>query len=103
MLQQINRAAKKNTARISLCFAGDDVHHRCLARTIGADDATQLPGGNIQRQVVDGFKTIKAHIDVFQVQDTAVGGINLAAAAQAREPSVWSATGGLETLGALFK
>jgi hypothetical protein len=65
-------------------LAGDDVHHRGLAGTVGADDAAQLAGRDVQVQAVDGLEAVEAHVHVFQVQDAAVGGVHLARLRDAR-------------------
>src|SRR3990167_6591509 len=57
-------------------LAGDDVHHRGLARAVGADDASQLAGRDVQAQAVDGLETVEADVHVFQVQDAAVRGVH---------------------------
>ena len=75
--QQINRAAKENRAFVGSRLAGDDVHHRGLAGAVGTDDATQLAGRDIERQLVDGFEAIKADADVFKIQNAPVGRIDL--------------------------
>ena len=85
--QQIDGAAKKHGAAVGPGFTGDDVHHRGLARAIGADDATQLAGRDIEAQAIDGFEAVKTHVHVFQVEDAPVGHIYLALAGQAAETS----------------
>ena len=76
--QQVDGAAKEHAAFVWAGFAGDDVHHRGLARAVGADDAAQLTGRNVERQLVDGLEAIKAHAHVFQIQDAAMRHIHLA-------------------------
>ena len=46
-LEQIDSAAEPRFPRIRPCFARDDIHHRCLAGAVGADDATQLSGFDV--------------------------------------------------------
>jgi hypothetical protein len=48
--RQIKRLAEKSLAFVRPRLAGDDVHHRRLARTVRSDDAAQLTG-------VDGLAT----------------------------------------------
>ena len=76
--QQINRAAEKNRAFIGPGFAGDDVHHGGFTGTVGANNAAQLTGRNVQAELVDGLETIKADTDIFKVQNTAMGDVDFA-------------------------
>jgi hypothetical protein len=57
--RQIDLAVEQHVAFVRLGLAGDDVHHRGLARPVGADDRTHLAGRNGQRQVVDGMKAVE--------------------------------------------
>ena len=76
--QQVDRAAEEHAARVGPGLAGDDVHHRRLAGAVGADDAAQLTRRDVQRQLVDGLEAVEAHAHVFQVQDAAMGQVDLA-------------------------
>ncbi len=77
MAQQVDGRAKEHRAFVGPGLAGDDVHHRGLACTIGSDDAAQLAGRDVQVQAVDGLEAVKAHMHIFQVQDAAMGHIHL--------------------------
>jgi hypothetical protein len=46
--QQVDRAAEEDRAFVRPGLAGDDVHHRGLAGAVGADDAAQLAGRDVQ-------------------------------------------------------
>ena len=76
--QQVDGAAKEDSAFVGPGFAGDDVHHGGFARAVGADDAAQLTGRNVQAELVDGFEAVKADADVFKVKNAAMGEIDLA-------------------------
>ena len=47
--RQIDGLAEERSARVRPRLAGDDIHHRGLARAVGADHAAQLAG--VDRQV----------------------------------------------------
>ena len=83
--QQVDGAAEEHRARVGPGLAGDDVHHRGLARAVGADDAAQLAGRDVQAQLVDGLEAVEADAHVFQVQDAAVGDVHFARRGDARE------------------
>ncbi len=51
---------------------------RGLPCAIGANDAAQLAGRDIERQLVDGLEAVKADAHVFQIQDAAMRHIDLA-------------------------
>ncbi len=53
-------------------FTGDDIHHRRLTCPVGADEASQLTVVNIEIKVVDSLESIKRHVDIFHVQQSAV-------------------------------
>ena len=44
-----------------LTAAGYDVHKGCLASAVRPDDRAQLFIGDLERQVVDGFESVKGH------------------------------------------
>ena len=70
--QQVDGAAEVNPAFVGPRLAGDDVHHGGFAGTVGADDAAQLAGRDVQAELVDGLEAVKADADVFQIQNAAV-------------------------------
>ena len=85
--QQVDGGAEENGATVGPGFAGDDVHHRGLARAIGADDAAQFTRCNVERKVVDGLEAVKTHVHIFEVEDTAMGHIHFACVGHAAIPS----------------
>ena len=64
--------AQISTAGVGSRLAGDHVHHRGLACTVGTDHATQLAGVDRQGKPVERFEAIEADRDVFEVQDRPV-------------------------------
>src|SRR6185369_10815786 len=83
--QQVDRAAEKYRAFVGPRLAGDDVHHRRLARAVGTDDAAQFARRDVQRQLVDGLEAIEADAHVFQVQDAPMRDVHLARRGQPAE------------------
>jgi hypothetical protein len=45
---------------------GDQVKHRCLSSTVGADQAQNFPTGYLEIQVVDSQQPAKFHGNIFQ-------------------------------------
>src|SRR5690606_3455237 len=76
--QQVDRRAEIGRARARPRLARDDIHHRGLARAVGADDAAHLAGHDVQAQLVERFEAIEADRDVVQVQDRAMDHIEFA-------------------------
>ena len=68
-LQQIQVASKPCGAGIGTGFSRDDVHHRGLARTIGADNATQLAGFDVEGELVQGLETVEADSELFEIEN----------------------------------
>ena len=89
--QQVDRAAEEHGAGIGPGLAGDDVHQRGLAGAVGADDAAQLARRDVQRQSVDRLEAVEADAHVFQVQDAAVGDVDLAGRDGTAEPRMAAA------------
>src|SRR3989344_898813 len=77
LFQQVDGRAEEGRATVRPGLAGDDVHHRGLARAIGADDAAHLAHGDVQAQLVERLETIEADLDVVEVEDRAVGQVDL--------------------------
>jgi hypothetical protein len=57
-------AVEMNAARIELERAGDQVHHRGLARAVGADQAQHLVLDQIERQRIDGHEPAEGLGDI---------------------------------------
>jgi hypothetical protein len=53
-------------------LAGDDVHHGGLAGAVGADDAAQLAGVDVEVQAVERLEAVEADRDAVQVEDRPV-------------------------------
>src|SRR5262249_38900780 len=50
-------------------LAGDDVHHRGLARAVRADDAAQLARLDVERQRVQRLEAVEADGELLEVED----------------------------------
>ena len=50
-----------NLAFIGPCLAGNHIHHRRLARTIGTDNGAEFPGFDVEAQAVQRLKSIEAN------------------------------------------
>ena len=75
---------KKRLAGVGPGLAGDDVHHRRLAGAVRADDAAHLAGADRERQRVQRLEAVEADGDVVEVEDRAVGDVELAGPGDAR-------------------
>ena len=75
---------KKRLAGIGPGLAGDDVHHRRLAGAVRADDAAHLAGADRERERVERLEAVEADGDVVEVEDRAVGDVELARLDDAR-------------------
>ena len=78
--QQVDRRAEERLAGVGPGLAGDDVHHRRLAGAVRADDAAHLAGADRERQRVERLEAVEADRDVVEVEDRAVGDVELAGA-----------------------
>ncbi|VGC22070.1 Uncharacterised protein [Klebsiella quasipneumoniae] len=65
---QIHRLVIDRFAALRPGFAGDHVHQGGLARAVGADHTAQLADANRQRQVRQRPETVKANVNVLQLQ-----------------------------------
>src|SRR3569623_1367547 len=65
---QIHLGAEKGRALIGTRLSGNHVHHRGLARTVGADDAAQFAVVDIKRELIKRLEAVKAHRDVLKIQ-----------------------------------
>ena len=74
--QEIYCGAEKNRTFVGPGFAGDDVHHGGFICTVGANNAMQFVRCNVQAELVDGLKTIKADTNVFKVQNVAASDVS---------------------------
>src|SRR3569832_684989 len=66
--RQIHLRAEKGRALIGTRLSGNHVHHRGLARTVGADDAAQFAVVDIKRELIKRLEAVKAHRDVLKIQ-----------------------------------
>ena len=70
--REIDRLAEECGAGIGARLAGDHVHHRRLACTVGADDAAQFAVLDGERKVVQCLEPVEAHRDPVEIEDRAV-------------------------------
>src|SRR5712671_3611195 len=70
---QILVAAKKYFTGIRAGLAGHDIHHRCLARAVRADDRSELALLDDERQIVKRLEAVEADRDAVQVQQNVAG------------------------------
>ena len=66
--RQIVRAVEHDVTAVRLGLAGDDVHHRCLAGAIGADDGAHLARLDRERQIVESAKAVERYLDGVEVE-----------------------------------
>ena len=76
-MEQVDVLAEIDAPPVGSGLAGDDVHHRRLARPVGADNAAQFTGIDIEVQLVDRFEAVEADRDILQVENGAVAEVHL--------------------------
>ena len=62
---QVQGLTEKTGAAIRPGLAGDHVHHGGFARAVGADDAAQFAGLDVQGQIIEGLEAVKTDGDIF--------------------------------------
>src|SRR5262245_5815132 len=68
-LEQVQVPPKPRCSRIRTGLAGDDVHHRCLTGAIRPDDAAQLSGLDVKREIVERLKAVEADCQLLQIKN----------------------------------
>src|SRR5580700_277189 len=70
---QVFVAAEENFARIGAGFAGHDIHHRGLARAVRADDRSELPFLDDEREIVQRLEAVETDGDAIQIKQDVAG------------------------------
>src|SRR4029453_4065139 len=68
-LEQIQLGSEPDASRIRPCLARYDIHHRCLTGSVGADDAKQLSGVHVERQLIQRLEAIETDRHLLDIQN----------------------------------
>ena len=68
---EVDALAEQDRALVGPGLAGDDIHHRRLAGTVGADDRPHLAPVDVEREIVQRPVAVERHRDAVEIEHRA--------------------------------